>query len=214
MSGDQPSVDPFDLNQQVRQLALFLSEHGEESDRVLAMSQLYDLTCDRLVRYSLSITQRAHDAEDAVSGCILKVTQRPELLTSADQPWHYLLRMVRNESLITLRSRKRWSALGMIAQVLSSSMVDVVELDDQRRMVWQALERLPGEQREVIVLKIWEQLTFAEVAHILQLSPSTVASRYRYAMEKLSNRLSGQMQAEPSAELADQEADASVGGGA
>jgi RNA polymerase sigma-70 factor (ECF subfamily) len=41
----------------------------------------------------------------------------------------------------------------------------------------------------VVILKHWEELTFAEIADALGLSQNTVASRYRYAMEKLQRSL-------------------------
>lgn len=44
---------------------------------------------------------------------------------------------------------------------------------------------LPVEQREVIALKVWEEMTFAQIAAIVKASPNTVASRYRYGIEKL-----------------------------
>jgi len=40
-----------------------------------------------------------------------------------------------------------------------------------------------------VVLKIWEGMTFAEIAHVLGESPNTAASRYRYALQKLSQYL-------------------------
>ena len=48
-----------------------------------------------------------------------------------------------------------------------------------------ALKSLPDEQREVVVLKIWGQLTFEEAAAVIGISPNTAASRYRYGIEKL-----------------------------
>ena len=55
--------------------------------------------------------------------------------------------------------------------------------------MWTALRTLPPEQAEVVVLKIWEDMTFAEIGTVLEESPNTVASRYQYAMAKLSKRL-------------------------
>ena len=55
----------------------------------------------------------------------------------------------------------------------------------QERAAMQCLEKLPPEQREVIVLKIWHEHTYEEIGELLQLSPNTVAGRYRYGMEKL-----------------------------
>jgi len=54
-----------------------------------------------------------------------------------------------------------------------------------------ALRELPAEQREVLALKIDGGLTFARISAVLGVSPNTAASRYRYALEKLRERLKG-----------------------
>lgn len=48
-----------------------------------------------------------------------------------------------------------------------------------------ALRTLPDDQREVIVLRVWGQMTFEEVAAVIGVSPNTAASRYRYGLAKL-----------------------------
>lgn len=52
-----------------------------------------------------------------------------------------------------------------------------------------ALSKLPEEQREVIVLKVWGEMTFAQIAEHVQESPNTVASRYRLGIGALKRRL-------------------------
>ena len=64
-------------------------------------------------------------------------------------------------------------------------MVQEETADTVRRI----LKSLPQSQYEVVILKHWEDLTFAEIAEALGLSQNTVASRYRYAMEKLQRSL-------------------------
>jgi RNA polymerase sigma-70 factor, ECF subfamily len=49
----------------------------------------------------------------------------------------------------------------------------------------EALRTLPSEQREVVHLKVFEGMTFQEIANLAGESINTVASRYRYAMDKL-----------------------------
>ncbi len=61
--------------------------------------------------------------------------------------------------------------------------------DERRRRLESAVVELPAEQREVLVLKVWGELTFAEIADQLALSPNTVASRYRYALTGLRRSL-------------------------
>ena len=48
-----------------------------------------------------------------------------------------------------------------------------------------ALQHLPEAQREVLVLRIWGDLTFADIATTLGESINTIASRYRYAIDAL-----------------------------
>ena len=62
--------------------------------------------------------------------------------------------------------------------------------DDSQRALVAALDRLPEEQREVLVMKIWNELTFAEIASALNISQNTAASRYRYALAALKRNLS------------------------
>jgi len=57
--------------------------------------------------------------------------------------------------------------------------------DDAQVSLAAAVERLPYEQREVLIMKIWNELTFAEIASALGISQNTAASRYRYALAAL-----------------------------
>src|SRR6266542_4203783 len=55
-----------------------------------------------------------------------------------------------------------------------------------------AVGSLPHDQREVLVLKIWNELTFSEIAGALGISQNTAASRYRYALANLKKSLQPQ----------------------
>ena len=58
-------------------------------------------------------------------------------------------------------------------------------VEEGQQMLAAAVERLPNEQREVVILKIWNELTFAEIGSVLEISQNTAASRYRYALGAL-----------------------------
>lgn len=62
--------------------------------------------------------------------------------------------------------------------------------DERRAAIEDALALLPAEQREVLVLKIWGELTFDQIARELGIPPNTAASRYRYALAALRQQLS------------------------
>jgi len=55
--------------------------------------------------------------------------------------------------------------------------------------VERALHAIPDDQREVVVLKIWGELTFQEIAETLGAPLNTITARYRYALEKLRDRI-------------------------
>ena len=57
----------------------------------------------------------------------------------------------------------------------------------------QALAELPYEQREVIVLKIKQEMKLKEIAELQGVSIGTVHGRYRYGMEKLRALLNGEI---------------------
>ncbi len=67
----------------------------------------------------------------------------------------------------------------------SDSVESLLDEEETSGHVRRILQSLPRSQYEVVILKHWEELTFAEIAETLALSQNTVASRYRYAMEKL-----------------------------
>lgn len=175
---------PDSFSERVRLHAERLAE-----SRAAAIAGLYDLTAQRLVRYATTITLNQHDAEDAVQTSLVKIAGQPRLLANSDNPWAYLLRMVRNESLAILRRKRRWCFMQNLSELVTRRTVDELQVQDAQAAVWRALRELPTAQSEVVVLKIWEEMTFHQIAEVLEISPSTAASRYRYAMEKLDHKL-------------------------
>jgi RNA polymerase sigma-70 factor (ECF subfamily) len=179
--------EPNSFNERVEDCIDQLAASGVD-----ALGALFDLTSHRLVRFAVAVIRNQHDAEDAVQSALVRVAREPQLLAPVACPWAYLLRMVRNEALVIARRRKRWAPAGRLTDLVTLCQVDELEREETYRAVWSALRTLPAEQAEVVVLKIWEDMTFAQIAAILEASPNTVASRYQYAMVKLAKRLSKQ----------------------
>jgi RNA polymerase sigma-70 factor (ECF subfamily) len=151
---------------------------------VSALGRLFDLAAPRLVRYAETLTRAREDAEDAVQAAIVRIARNPQSLAAVRFPWAYLLRTVRNEAL-RLISRKRPAASLAVEQTGDGVLPDRLADAETTAAVQAAIARLPAEQAEVIALKIWEELTFQEIATVTGESLNTVASRYRYALSKL-----------------------------
>jgi RNA polymerase sigma-70 factor (ECF subfamily) len=60
-----------------------------------------------------------------------------------------------------------------------------VEERERTKLIQDAMNKLPEIYREVITLKIWGQLTFAEIGESVGIPANTAASRYRYGLEEL-----------------------------
>ena len=174
------SDDVVDFQTKFRNCVDRLTEQPER-----ALTEMFDLTAQRLVRFAITITGNQPDAEDALQGAFSRIAFKPRLLAKADAPWPYLIRSVRNEALRIIQKRKRTglqvAERGSGEESIETQIVQEETADTVRRM----LKTLPHNQYEVVILKHWEELTFAEIAEALGLSQNTVASRYRYAMEKL-----------------------------
>lgn len=173
------------FNDRVRECTARLQACGVD-----ALGALFDLTSNRLVRFAVALTRNQHDAEDCVQTALVRVAREPSLLTAINCPWSYLLRMVRNEALLVGRRKRTRPVPCDLTDLVTVRRVDELEQEETHREVWSAIRALPTEQAEVIVLKIWEEMTFAQIGQILETSPNTVASRYQYAIGKLSKRLS------------------------
>lgn len=60
-----------------------------------------------------------------------------------------------------------------------------LEEQERNQLIQKAMNGLPDIYREVLTLKVWGELTFAEIAETLEISANTAASRYRYGLAEL-----------------------------
>lgn len=64
-----------------------------------------------------------------------------------------------------------------------------LERAELRRMVWEAIRRLPTNDREILVLREFQELTYAEIAEVLEIPQGTVMSRLHGARARLRRQL-------------------------
>jgi RNA polymerase sigma-70 factor (ECF subfamily) len=134
-------------------------------------------------------TRSLADAEDVVQEAFVRYWRHQRQLGGPPLP--LLLTSIRRAAADRGRREGRRAAR---EQAVGEDPVEWLEpgdpdADERHRELAAALAALPAAQREVLVLKIWGELTFAEIGVQLELSPHTVASRYRYALAALRERL-------------------------
>jgi RNA polymerase sigma-70 factor (ECF subfamily) len=127
------------------------------------------------------------EADDAVQEALMALMAQP---SPPRNPKAWMYRAVRNAAIdaarATERRRRREQSAAMARGEWfvpdRDAMVDAKAAE-------QALRELNPEHREVVVLRIWGDLAFAEIAELLQLGVSTVHDRYKTALRQLRSAL-------------------------
>ncbi len=140
---------------------------------------LYDAQAPQLILYGRALGLSHTEAEDVLQETFLALMQ---LSDRPENPLHYCLRAFRNRALnykrgLWRRLAREWESLRWFERSEGET--------PQERAAMRCLQTLPAEQREVIVLKVWHQHTFENIGEILDLSPNTVAGRYRYGLQRI-----------------------------
>ncbi len=133
-----------------------------------------------LLLFAATISGDRGRAQDALHQVFLRLIETGGLSQATDKK-AYLFVCVRNAVLNDSKREKRNAALE--AESIWFCPPDRDYAGEQNLRC--ALIGLPEDQREVLVLHIWGELTFAQIAALLDVSSNTVASRYRYALVKL-----------------------------
>jgi RNA polymerase sigma-70 factor, ECF subfamily len=153
---------------------------------VAEIEALYRQHGPALLLFATAMAGERSRAQDAVHQVFLKMIEDGNLQRASNKK-AYLFACVRNALLNEARLRARTVALDAEPAWFNSPGQDPAEELNLRR----ALIELPDDQRQIIVLHIWGDMTFLEVAELLEISPHTAASRYRYGLAKLRESLSG-----------------------
>ena len=138
-----------------------------------------------LLLFASTITGERGRAQDAVHHVFLKLIENGNLSRAQDKK-AYLFACIRNAVLNERKFQGRHEPLATDSAWFSPPNRDVTGERNLRR----ALAELPDDQREIVVLHIWGDLTFSQIADVLSINSNTAASRYRYALGKLRDAMS------------------------
>jgi len=151
------------------------------------LNQIYAKYKNELLTIARSLLPDIHTAEDCLHNVIVK-------FVSSNSSSHihnlrsYLIKSVVNQAKDQLKKTKKQSdcrveTLDYDSNSIAPSM-RMIEIEESNK-VFEALAKLPNEQREVIVMHIHGEMKFKEIADFQCVSTNTVQSRYAYGIEKL-----------------------------
>ena len=133
-----------------------------------------------LVFFAASIAGSRNSAQDAVHRVFVKLLDRGLKYEVTDAK-AYLFTAVRNTVLNDHKQRARVVDLDPDIAWFDPPAQDY----HAQRQLQLAIKQLPEDQREIVILHVWGELTFGQIAEVLRISSNTAASRYRYALNKL-----------------------------
>jgi len=144
--------------------------------------------------YLLSLVRRREWAEELLQDTFITFLRHVERLAKTIDLKPYLVRTARSRAIDLLRKERR-EALAMENRRQDAMFrrrpveYSAANMSVGSEDVEEALQRLPAEQREAVVLKAIVGLTFREIGELTGVAMNTVISRYRYACEKMQKAL-------------------------
>lgn len=143
----------------------------------------------RLLLCARQYTRSPADAEDALQEAMVRYWKHQRHLPGDRNA--LILTSLRRAAIDKARSEQRRTNREQAHLIVEGDPVEwfTPEPDSHEKAVEAAVKKLPPEQREVVVMKTWGELTFDEIGKQLEISPNTAASRYRYALAALRKHL-------------------------
>jgi RNA polymerase sigma-70 factor (ECF subfamily) len=156
------------------------------------IERLYDNHAPALFAFLLNLLRNEADTYDVMQELFIKLARRPALLEGVRDERGFVLQLAHNAAIdLIRRCQARERNYSQLAREPMPLFAQSADPDEQifREKLAEALGELPPDQRAVLHLKLWEKLTFEAIAEILKIPLNTAASRYRYGLDKLRDRL-------------------------
>lgn len=141
---------------------------------------------------ALSVVREAATAEDAVHEAFLRLAKQPAQPTG--DAVAYVYKAVRNAAIDQTRRRQvRPTPTDDTASLFTTPTKDDpgqrAEASETQAMLMQAIDNLPADEREAVVLRSFGGLSFKQIAAATDKPLSTISSQYQRALTKLKEQL-------------------------
>jgi len=156
-----------------------------------SLSALYDRYRRPLYVYCARMLGEEQGARDAVQEVFLAACRRRAELPRLHSVRAWLFTVARNRCLSVLRAARPRESLGEELEAAGGTPSDELQAEEEVRLVRQALGRIPPELRETVVLREYLDLSYREIAAVLEATEGAVKSRLFKARQALRAQLEG-----------------------
>jgi RNA polymerase sigma-70 factor (ECF subfamily) len=166
----------------------------KEKRRLFNLEELYERHGESLFRYLVFRLGSAEDAEDVLQETFCRFARYTARWKLVRNPRTFVFSVARNEASRFLKrklGRRAGEAMIMAGAATGFAAVFTAPEEPSLALLLRRVEELPADQKEVLFLKVFDGLTFKEIALVCGISANTAASRYRYGLEKLRQGMEG-----------------------
>ncbi|MEP9383972.1 SigE family RNA polymerase sigma factor [Nocardioides sp. KR10-350] len=142
-----------------------------------------------LQRFAYLVTGNADEAPDLVQDALANAMPRWSELAEAGTAEAYVRRSIVNGSVSRWRKDRRLVAVEDVEHVVRRHTPDATERLDDADEAWQLVQTLPATQRAAVVLRFYEDLSFAQIALVLDCPEATARSHVHRALARLRQQL-------------------------
>ena len=164
-----------------------------QSDSEQTIKRLFDELFHQLVLSAFRYVNDYDQAEEIVQDVFVKVWQNFDQLRQVKDLKGYLFKAVRNSSINFLKHIKVRQKFTVDSEVLNSSVgkspEETILEEETKRRVHQAVNKLPDNWREAIVLSKYDNLKYHEIAEEMNISQKTVEKYISKALQFLRQEL-------------------------
>ena len=154
-----------------------------DAEGTTRLETLYRDVGPALLAYLSRVCGDKHAAEDLLQETFCHAARRIERVVEAISPRAWLFTIARN--LAATARRQRHTAVALSSAWPAPQNADDAELDSMR----QAIAKLPDAMREALELRLRAELSYEEIAAVLEIPVGTVRSRLHHAVRRLRDAL-------------------------
>lgn len=151
---------------------------------VRKLGALFDRHHASLFRYAMRMTSNRAWSEDLVQEIFVRILKYRETFRDGNGFTTWMFRIARNAYVDQAR-KKRWEVQTEDPVDAPVSPIDELEQEQELKLLRRALQKLPEQQREILVLARFQQLPYEQIADLLGIEIGTVKTRVHRAIKQL-----------------------------
>ena len=183
MQAPEPKIEDNKL------ILLLCDERTKEQGFRLLLAQYQE----RLYRHIRRLVDEHEDANDVLQNCFLKVYRNIGKFKAQSSLYTWIYRIATNEAMTFLKQRQRRAVNSLydersnvLNEMHAASWFDSTQIHNQLK---QALNELPDRQKQVFVMRYYDELSYQEMSDILKTSVGGLKASYHHAVKKIERYL-------------------------